>query len=211
MLTASDTFPSIANSADWQYVRTTTNFQSNGPVTDVNSDQIRCYERNPGTGASGTYTVAAGSSIAYNAKASISHPGPMAFYIAKVPAGQTAASWDGKGQVWSKIYQDMPKLGGSMTWPTQSTPLAQLTSPKCPLTDLIQTPAPSRSPSPAVCRTATTCCVPSTSVFTRQAALVVPSSTSPAPRSRSPAAAARTARRNSCRSLARTRRLTLAS
>lgn len=132
VLTALDTFPSIANSADWQYVRTTTNFQSNGPVTDVNSDQIRCYERNPGTGASGTYTVAAGSSIAYNAKASISHPGPMAFYIAKVPAGQTAATWDGKGQVWSKIYQDMPKLGGSMTWPTQSMPHAQTNSPKFP-------------------------------------------------------------------------------
>ena len=63
--------------------------------------------------------MAAGSSIAYNAKASISHPGPMAFYIAKVPAGQTAATWDGKGQVWSKIYQDKPTLGGSMTWPTQ--------------------------------------------------------------------------------------------
>lgn len=122
MLTKTDTFPSIANTADWQYVRTTTNFQSNGPVTDVNSDQIRCYERNPGTGAPGIYNVTAGQSLAYNAKASISHPGPMSFYIAKVPAGQTAATWDGKGQVWAKIYQDMPKLGGSMTWPTNGTP-----------------------------------------------------------------------------------------
>ncbi|KAG7293933.1 hypothetical protein NEMBOFW57_003994 [Staphylotrichum longicolle] len=125
------TFPSIANSADWQYVRTTTNFQSNGPVTDVNSDQIRCYERNPGTGASGTYSVAAGSTLSYNAKASISHPGPMAFYIAKVPEGQTAATWNGKGRVWSKIYQDMPKLGGSMTWPTQNARSVSVTIPRC--------------------------------------------------------------------------------
>ena len=87
----------------------------------MTSEQIRCYERNPGTGASGTYSVTAGQTLSYNAKASISHPGPMAFYIAKVPAGQTAATWDGKGQVWSKIYQDMPKLGGSMTWPTNGT------------------------------------------------------------------------------------------
>jgi hypothetical protein len=121
-----DTFPSIANSADWQYVRTTTNYQSNGPVTDVTSEQIRCYERNPGTGAPGTYKVTAGQSFTYNAKASISHPGPMAFYIAKVPSGQTAATFDGKGQVWSKIYQDMPKLGGSMTWPSQGAPPSPL-------------------------------------------------------------------------------------
>jgi hypothetical protein len=129
-LTTTDTFPSIANTADWSVVRTTTNFQSNGPVTDVNSDQIRCYERNPGQGAPNIHPVQAGSSITYNAKASISHPGPMAFYIAKVPSGQTAATWDGKGQVWSKIYQDMPNLGGSMTWPTNGTS-SSTTTPEC--------------------------------------------------------------------------------
>ncbi|KAH6847525.1 glycoside hydrolase [Chaetomium sp. MPI-CAGE-AT-0009] len=125
------TFPSVDNSADWQYVRTTTNFQSNGPVTDVTSDQIRCYERNPGTGAPETYKVTAGKAINYNAKASISHPGPMAFYIAKVPEGQTAATWDGSGEVWSKIYQDMPQLGGSMTWPTNNARSVAVTIPSC--------------------------------------------------------------------------------
>lgn len=88
-------------------------------MTNVNSEDIRCYQRNPGTGAPGILNVTAGQSIPYNAKASISHPGPMAFYIAKVPAGQTAATWDGKGKVWSKIYQDMPTLGGGMKWPSQ--------------------------------------------------------------------------------------------
>lgn len=82
---------------------------------------MRCYERNPGTGAPGIMNVTAGSGISYNAKASISHPGPMAFYIAKVPAGQTAATWDGKGKVWSKIYQDKPTLGSSMNWPSQGS------------------------------------------------------------------------------------------
>ncbi|KAK4154250.1 glycoside hydrolase [Chaetomidium leptoderma] len=125
------TFPSIANTADWQYVRTTTNYQSNGPVTDVNSDQIRCYERNPGTGASGIYSVAAGSTLNYNAKSSVSHPGPMAFYIAKVPSGKTAATWDGSGQVWSKIYQEMPKLGGSMTWSSNGATSVPVKIPSC--------------------------------------------------------------------------------
>ncbi|KAM7190082.1 glycoside hydrolase [Rhypophila sp. PSN 637] len=125
------TFPSIGNSADWQYVRTTVNFQSNGPVTSVNSEEMRCYERNPGSGAPGIMNVTAGSGISYNAKSSISHPGPMAFYIAKVPAGQTAATWDGKGKVWSKIYQDKPTLGGSMTWPSQGARSVTVTIPRC--------------------------------------------------------------------------------
>ncbi|GAB1317724.1 cellulase [Madurella fahalii] len=125
------TFPSIANTPDWQYVRTTANFQSNGPVTDVNSDAIRCYERSPGAGAPGVFNVTAGQTLNYNAKASISHPGPMAVYIAKVPQGQSAATWDGKGQVWTKIYQDMPRLGGSMTWPSQGARSIPVTIPRC--------------------------------------------------------------------------------
>ncbi|KAK4158718.1 glycoside hydrolase [Cladorrhinum sp. PSN259] len=125
------TFPSIGNTADWQYVRTAANFQSNGPVTDVNSEQFRCYERNPGVGAPGIYNVTAGSTLAYNAKSSISHPGPMAVYIAKVPSGQTAATWDGKGKVWSKIYQDRPTLGNTITWPSQNARSINVQIPRC--------------------------------------------------------------------------------
>ncbi|KXX78663.1 Endo-beta-1,4-glucanase D [Madurella mycetomatis] len=124
------TFPSIANTPDWQYVRVTSNFQSNGPVTNVNSDAIRCYQRDRG-GAPGVYNVTAGQTLNYNAKASISHPGPMAVYIAKVPQGQSAATWDGSGQVWTKIYQDMPRLGGSMTWPSQGARSIPVTIPRC--------------------------------------------------------------------------------
>jgi len=75
--------------------------------------------------------VQAGQTINYNAKSSISHPGPMAVYIAKVPAGQTAATFDGSGRVWSKIYQDMPTLGGSMTWPSQGKPSIPVKIPSC--------------------------------------------------------------------------------
>ncbi|KAH6615770.1 glycoside hydrolase family 61 protein [Chaetomium sp. MPI-SDFR-AT-0129] len=125
------TFPSVANTADWQVVRTTTNYQSNGPVTDVSSDQIRCYERNPGTGAPSTYNVTAGSQLAYHAKSSISHPGPMAFYIAQVPSGKTAANWDASGAVWSKIYQDGPSFNGGLTWPTMNAQSVSVTIPRC--------------------------------------------------------------------------------
>jgi hypothetical protein len=40
--------------------------------------------------------------------------------MAKVPSGQTAATFDGKGAVWFKIYQDGPSgLGtSSITWPS---------------------------------------------------------------------------------------------
>ncbi|KAF2856790.1 lytic polysaccharide monooxygenase [Plenodomus tracheiphilus IPT5] len=105
--TAHYTFPELVVSGQktglWSYVRKTANYQSNGPVTDVSSAAIRCYELSPGT-ASQTYTVNAGDTIGFTAASSISHPGPLQFYLAKVPAGKTAATFDGSGNVWFKIY-----------------------------------------------------------------------------------------------------------
>jgi hypothetical protein len=97
-------------------VRKTTNYQSNGPVTDVTSSQIRCYELSPGTGAS-TYTVNAGDTVGFTAVTSISHPGPLQFYMAKVPSGKTAATFDGSGAVWFKVYsQGATFSSGQMTF-----------------------------------------------------------------------------------------------
>jgi hypothetical protein len=81
---------------------------------------MTCYELNPGTGAPDTLAVAAGSPVNFTVDSDIGHPGPLLFYLAKVPAGQTAATFDGKGAVWFKIYEDGPKgLGtGSITWPS---------------------------------------------------------------------------------------------
>jgi hypothetical protein len=82
---------------------------------------------------SGIFNVTAGQSIPYNAKASISHPGPMAFYIAKVPAGQSVASWEpGTAKVWSKIYQDSASISaGGISWPSQGAKSVSVTIPKC--------------------------------------------------------------------------------
>jgi hypothetical protein len=123
-VTAHYTFPALiangATTSQWQYVRKTTNYQSNGPVTDVSSTQIRCYELSPGTPAPATMVVQAGSSIGFTAQSSISHPGPLLFYMAKVPAGKTASSWDGSGNAWFKIYEQGPQISASgLSWPSQ--------------------------------------------------------------------------------------------
>ena len=60
-----------------------------GPVTDVTSNAIRCYPLAAGTSAK-TASVNAGDTVAFTAASSVSHPGPMQFYMAKVPSGQTA-------------------------------------------------------------------------------------------------------------------------
>ncbi|KAJ0337661.1 hypothetical protein COL922a_006555 [Colletotrichum nupharicola] len=88
---------------EWQHVRKTLNFYSNGPTDGVLSTQIWCYEADPAD--RGTVTiipVTAGSTIGFAANSVVGHPGPASFYMAKVPSGQTAATWDGSGAVWFK-------------------------------------------------------------------------------------------------------------
>ncbi|KAH7306094.1 fungal cellulose binding domain-containing protein [Rhexocercosporidium sp. MPI-PUGE-AT-0058] len=118
-----------ATTADWTNVRRWTGSNSNGPVVDVSSLSIRCNV-DASTVSAKTLSVAAGSTLGFVAKASISHPGLMQFYMAKVPAGKTADAWDGSGGVWFKVFNDMPTLGASMTWPTQGKASASFTLPK---------------------------------------------------------------------------------
>ncbi|KAG8919656.1 hypothetical protein FRC02_001458 [Tulasnella sp. 418] len=107
----------VAN-ADFVYIRKNTNI--NSPVSDVNSNDIRC---NVGGLASGSTTsivnVAAGSQVGFNVGygGTIGHPGPLVVYLAKAPS--TAASFDGSGAVWFKIYQIGADFSsGSLKWPT---------------------------------------------------------------------------------------------
>lgn len=98
----------------------TANHYSNAPVTDVTSIDIRCY-LDPSMPATQTMTVAAGSQVGFTAVPAIYHPGPLQFYMAKVPDGQTAASWDGSGQVWFKISALGPTITSSaITFPAVS-------------------------------------------------------------------------------------------
>lgn len=111
-------------SAEWETIRITENFQSHGPVQDVTSAAMTCYQRDVGTGAAKIVPVQAGGTVSFTVDTSIGHPGPLHFYMAKVPSGKTAATFDGKGAVWFKIYQDGPAgLGtSSITWPSSGMP-----------------------------------------------------------------------------------------
>ncbi|KAK4095734.1 lytic polysaccharide monooxygenase [Parathielavia hyrcaniae] len=120
-------------SAQWETIRITENHYSHGPVQDVNSAKMTCYERDVGTGAPKTVAVQAGGTVTFTVGSSIGHPGPLHFYMAKVPAGQTAATFDGKGAVWFKIYEDGPSgFGGqSLTWPSDGKTEVSVQIPSC--------------------------------------------------------------------------------
>ncbi|KAK3391645.1 glycoside hydrolase [Sordaria brevicollis] len=122
-----------AVSGEWEHIRMTENRYSHGPVQDVNSQAMTCYELNPGTGAPKTLNVAAGSNYTFTVDTSVGHPGPLHFYMAKVPAGKTAANFDGKGAVWFKIYQDGPTgLGTSnLKWPSDGKTEVSVRLPQC--------------------------------------------------------------------------------
>ncbi|EGS19451.1 uncharacterized protein CTHT_0049120 [Thermochaetoides thermophila DSM 1495] len=120
-------------SGEYETVRLTANHWSHGPVTDVTSQEMTCFEKNPGTPAPKTITVQAGNNVTFTVDSNIGHPGPLHFYMAKVPAGQTAATFNGKGPVWFKIYQDGPGgLGtSSLTWPSYGKTEVSVQIPHC--------------------------------------------------------------------------------
>ncbi|TID06650.1 Endo-beta-1,4-glucanase D [Colletotrichum higginsianum] len=99
---------------EWQSVRKTLNFYTNGPTDGVSSTQIRCYEADAkDRGAVATVPVTAGSTIGFAANGVVGHPGPASLWMAKVPAGKTAATWDGSGAVWFKIHHERPTVTSS--------------------------------------------------------------------------------------------------
>jgi hypothetical protein len=107
--------------SDWQFTRRTENWQHNGPVENVNSASMTCYELQPGTAAPQTLPVTAGNSITFQIAPNIYHQGPVNVYMAKAPSGN-AANFDGKGNVWFKVYEDAPKItSSSIEWPSNGT------------------------------------------------------------------------------------------
>lgn len=77
-----------------------------------------------------TLDVTAGSTINFNARASISHPGPINVYMAKAPS--SAATFDGRGAVWFKIMDDGPNFsGGGLSWPTEGKTTVPIRLPSC--------------------------------------------------------------------------------
>jgi hypothetical protein len=83
----------------------TANHYSSAAIEDATSPAIRCFEDKEKK-ATAVANVAAGQSVAFKASNTMGHPGPVLFYMAKVPAGQRAASWDASGNVWFKIHEE---------------------------------------------------------------------------------------------------------
>jgi hypothetical protein len=108
-------------SADWQAVRQTKNYQTNAGVTDVSSGDMRCYQM---AGGKATLTVPVGSKLGFQAAASVSHFGPLQFYMARVPDSANINTWDAAGNVWFKIAKIDAVKGPNgydssvATWPT---------------------------------------------------------------------------------------------
>ncbi|KAF5382696.1 hypothetical protein D9615_003075 [Tricholomella constricta] len=118
LATAHYTFPNLiingVTSSDWQYVRMTENHYSQGPVTDVNSNAIRCYELDSTSATSaGIASVTAGSTVGFKASNIMGHPGYFSAYL--TPASPAANSNNaGLGKTWFKIWEWSP------TWSTSA-------------------------------------------------------------------------------------------
>ncbi|SPO06381.1 related to cellulose binding protein CEL1 [Cephalotrichum gorgonifer] len=109
----------VPEESDWSVTRMTKNAQSKSGIENPTVPDIRCYQaRN----AAGIATVPAGATIHYISTQQVNHPGPTQYYLAKVPAGQSATTWDGSGAVWAKFSTTMPAMDGNkqLTWPAQN-------------------------------------------------------------------------------------------
>ncbi|KAL2174404.1 glycoside hydrolase family 61 protein [Thermothelomyces heterothallicus CBS 202.75] len=106
--------------SDWSATRMTKNAQSKQGVENPTSGDIRCYTSQT---AANVVTVPAGSTIHYISTQQINHPGPTQYYLAKVPPGSSAKTFDGSGTVWFKISTTMPTVDSNkqMFWPGQNT------------------------------------------------------------------------------------------
>ncbi|KAF9525047.1 endoglucanase II [Crepidotus variabilis] len=115
----------------WVNVRQTNNYNSQAPVTDVSSADFRCYTSATNAKAT-TVNVNAGSTVGVSLNGPMYHAGVVNVYMAKVPSGADAASWDGSGQVWFKVHE-IPAVtdgGKTITFPTQDKTSFTFTLPK---------------------------------------------------------------------------------
>lgn len=105
------------------YVRPNTNY--NSPVTDLDSNDLRCNEGGASGASTDTLAVTAGSAFTVFWDTAVYHNGPIAMYLAKAPS--TAASFDGSGQVWFKFWERGPTFN-PVTWPLTISHSASLPS-----------------------------------------------------------------------------------
>ncbi|KAH9907528.1 glycoside hydrolase [Xylariomycetidae sp. FL2044] len=117
------TFPRLvvngkAEDKDWASTRMTKNANTKQGIQDPTSADIRCYQS---ANAQSVLEIPAGATIHYVSTQQVNHPGPNQYYLAKVPEGQSAATWDGSGAVWFKFHTEMPTMQSTqLVWPGQN-------------------------------------------------------------------------------------------
>ncbi|KAK0648692.1 glycoside hydrolase family 61 protein-like protein [Cercophora newfieldiana] len=121
----------VTEQREWTSIRQTKNYQDDHGVTDVNSADIRCFQMKAGTG---TATVTAGSDLGFVPDQGVTHPGPVQFYMARVPDGSNINTWEATGNVWFKVasingVNPGAKTSG-FTWPTYNKKVVSFTVPK---------------------------------------------------------------------------------
>jgi hypothetical protein len=83
---------------------------------------MRCFQNRAGTN---TATIEAGTELGFVAETSITHFGPVQFYMAKVPDSANINTWDPSGNVWFKAAsisaRGSPLGSGVETWPAYRT------------------------------------------------------------------------------------------
>ncbi|KAF7304481.1 BTB domain-containing protein [Mycena chlorophos] len=120
------------DSSDWEYNRQTNNYLSNNPVTDVTTEDIRCYTSTQSGTAGATASVAAGSTVGFiSGPTDMYHPGVVNVYMAQAPSGTDVADWDGSGDVWFRIFQIPPVLdgGSTITFPSEGMTIVNFEIP----------------------------------------------------------------------------------
>ncbi|KAM0335563.1 hypothetical protein ACHAQA_000611 [Verticillium albo-atrum] len=118
--------------SEWEIIRQTANYQTSGPIEDVTSEELTCYELNPGSHGAGVLDVQAGATVSFTSSPAIFHPGPALAYLAKVPTGTSVSDWDAKGAVWFKIWQDEAIITSSgIKWPNLESPTIDFDLPEC--------------------------------------------------------------------------------
>ncbi|TFY67897.1 hypothetical protein EVG20_g3759 [Dentipellis fragilis] len=105
------------------YIRVTPN---NNPVTDVTSKDLTCNVNGLSGASVQTVSIPAGTNLTFEwhqhaqrtgeDPISGGHKGPVQVYIAKAPS--TAASFDGQGTVWTKLYSSGLLNPSSQQWAT---------------------------------------------------------------------------------------------
>ncbi|ERT03386.1 hypothetical protein HMPREF1624_01700 [Sporothrix schenckii ATCC 58251] len=119
----------VAEAKEWTTIRQTKNYQDDHGVTDVSSTDIRCFQMRTGTGFA---TVAAGGNLGFIADQTVSHPGPVQFYMARVPEGRDLNTWEAAGNVWFKVASigaAAGTTGKALVWPTYHARSVNFTVP----------------------------------------------------------------------------------